>query len=215
MDLPSVLGPLKPIHGTLGGLPGAVAQGKELTALSIPGQLNEYWCWAAVTEGIWKFFQAARAQPQCQIAERVLRKASGECCDAKTNGACNLPFYLDRALAAANCFRVLVDLDVTFSAIVQEINDERPIGVRIDWGNGTGHFVVVSGWSVTAAGVEVLTVQDPWGPSTSIIPRSVLRSSYGAGEGSWTHSFYTQPPSTIGGGVPTDGHYRRELLGGH
>jgi hypothetical protein len=76
------------------------------------------------------------------------------------------------------------------ASIRGEIDGNRPLGARIGWSGGGGHFVVLGAYATSPAG-DFVTVEDPlFGPST--LPLSTFQSSY-QGSGTWTHTYWTQP----------------------
>src|SRR5262249_48545996 len=112
------------------------------------------------------------------------------CCPAGSNPACDVPWYLDRALQRVGHLNTWASGAVPMGTIQGEISGNRPLGARIAWNSGGGHFVVLSGYSTSPAG-DFVTVEDPiWAQST--LPLSVFQSAY-QGTGSWSHTYWTQP----------------------
>ena len=80
-----------------------------------------------------------------------------------------------------------------FSEVQREI-DAAPARMRqIAWYGGGGHFVVISGYRLSASGLELVEVADPLFPSSTIL-YDVLVSAYQnaqepSGGGEWTASF--------------------------
>jgi hypothetical protein len=151
-------------------------------------QLQSNWCWSAVTTSVSHFFNGGSAWTQCSLASTELGLA---CCPVGSNpGGCNVPWYLDRALQQTNNFNRIVAGAAAFTDVETEINSTRPLGVRIAWLGGGGHFVSITGYSSSAA-TDYVTVDDPiYGHSTLLY--SALCTNY-QGNGSWTHSYWTQP----------------------
>jgi hypothetical protein len=105
-------------------------------------------------------------------------------------GGCNVPWYLDRALQRTNNYDRIAAGAAAFNDVETEINSGRPLGVRIGWSGGGGHFVSITGYSSSAA-TDYVTVDDPiYGHST--LPYSTFCTNY-QGSGSWTHSYWLQP----------------------
>jgi hypothetical protein len=151
-------------------------------------QEDSNWCWAAVAVSVAQFYNAATAwSSQCDLASTELGKV---CCPPKSNPACNVPWYLDTSLARVGNLKRWAAGSQPLAAIRAEIDADRPLGVRIGWSIGGGHFVAVSGYWASSAG-DVVTVEDPlFGRSTWAL--SMFQSGY-QGHGSWTHSYWTQP----------------------
>jgi hypothetical protein len=64
------------------------------------------------------------------------------------------------------------------------VRDGRPLGVRIGWAGGGGHFVVLDGW----IGPASVDIQDPW-YGHSVYNYSVFTTRY-QGTGAWTDSYF-------------------------
>jgi hypothetical protein len=133
-------------------------------ALPLPFQERTYWCWAAVSKGVadW-YFQGNSQYRQCSIATSVLNV--GDCC----NGApCNKIYDLDKALAAVGHYSGETQyyssqgpFDMAQQSIQTEIDAGRPLGAKITWRDGSGHFVVVCGYSFSDVNNSTLYVADP------------------------------------------------------
>ncbi len=194
--LPSIFGPSAELPASpLGGRQPGQPASKQL-ALSIPKQEQNNWCWAAVAAGIGAFYNG-QAEAQCGLATKVLGKSpDNKCCTTSRGGECDHPFYLDSALQAVGCF---VDLDYTlpFQKVSEEIDQDRTLGIRVEWPNGSGHFVAVGGWRRSPSAEEYVTVHDPWEPRVEEVRLSALHGSYGTDRGRWTHSYLTakSPPA--------------------
>jgi len=105
-----------------------------------------------------------------------------------SSGACNQPWYLDRALTRTDNFASRSNGPASMSELRSQLSAGHPVGARIGWAGGGGHFVTISGCLDDATGV--LEVRDPiYG--TSEISIANFRSSY-QGSGSWTHTYYTK-----------------------
>ena len=103
---------------------------------------------------------------------------------------CNKDWYLDRALTRTGNLQSWVGNPVALSDVEHELNAGRPVGVRIGWAGGGGHFVVLDGYSDPGTGPGFLNVQDPiFGKSR--MPYSAFRNTY-HGDGAWTHTYYTR-----------------------
>lgn len=75
---------------------------------------------------------------------------------------------------------------LSFEEIMNQIDQGMPIGVRIGWFGGGGHFVVIRGYR-NPTGAELLSIADPWFVD-SIQYCDVFTSSY-LGRGEWTDTF--------------------------
>jgi hypothetical protein len=76
----------------------------------------------------------------------------------------------------------------SISKLRSQLGAGRPVGARVGWAGGGGHFVVISGCLDDATGI--LEVRDPiYG--TSEISVAAFAASY-QGSGSWTHTYFTE-----------------------
>lgn len=171
----------------LGVLPPAEApdaQGKQL-GLNMEIQQQSNWCWAAVATSVSRFYNPGSPWLQCTLVNAELGQWA--CCQNGNSPACNQPWYLDRALARTNHFVAWANGPTPLAAVMAELNNGRPVGVRIGWFGGGGHFVVVDAYSNTG----MVDVEDPyWGHST--IPVNTLSTAYRSA-GAWTHTYTTRP----------------------
>jgi papain like cysteine protease AvrRpt2 len=177
---PGVTGP------PLGGAPAAGTAGSLAFAMQTQQQSN--WCWSAVAVSVAGFYGTPNPTPQqCDLASQEL---SAACCPAGSNAACDVPWYLDKALQRVAHLNTWASGSAVMAVIQGEIKGDRPLGVRIAWSTGGGHFVVVSGYATPPTG-DLVTVEDPiWGQSTLLL--AVFQASY-QGSGSWSHSYWTTP----------------------
>jgi Papain-like cysteine protease AvrRpt2 len=103
---------------------------------------------------------------------------------------CNEPNVLDSPLNRADVLDHKQAASVGYDVIRQEIDGDRPIGWRIGWSGGGGHFAVIEGYQ--SFGDEWVAVDDPWlGPSDVAV--STLTGGMYQGSGSWTHTYFTRP----------------------
>jgi hypothetical protein len=145
-------------------------------------QLEELWCWAAVSASIAWYYSAATPWTQCEVASSVLR---GRACDDPRRF--NRVAHLHTALRAVKKFRKFLPRKLNVAEIRAELALYRPIGVLILWRDGTGHFVVIEAIR-ERGGVEILSIADPLYGSTPSIPYEEFCTAY-RGSGRWTQSF--------------------------
>jgi hypothetical protein len=150
-------------------------------------QTQTNWCWAATANSVSHYFSRWSTWAQCSIANAEL--GHNDCCQMPVPSDCNVPWYLDRALTRTNNF-VSITGPATFQQVRDQINIGRPVGARIGWSGGGGHFMVIYGYSLIG-GDEYFDIDDPiYGKSH--IPVSEFSTSY-QGTGTWTHTYYMKP----------------------
>ena len=152
-------------------------------------QIEDQWCWAAVSMSVDHYFSPSSTLSQCLIAREVLRPRA--CC--ADPDACNTPARLRDALQAIRRPFEVRRGPLSFDEVRTQIDAQLPVCVRIGWSRGGGHFVVISGYHVSPSGAKFVKVEDPLFPS-SIVPYDVLVFSYQnaqdrAGGGQWTTTF--------------------------
>ena len=155
--------------------------------LSMQQQLQANWCWAAVSSSISHYYNSDSAWTQCSIANSELSQSS--CCDDGASASCNQPWYLDQALTCVGHFSSVSSAVEMYNDVQVLVANKEPLGVRIGWLGGGGHFVAISGYT-SIGGTQFVDVEDPiYGSST--VTYQGFCTSY-QGNGTWTHSYRTQ-----------------------
>ncbi|HEY4265526.1 MAG TPA: papain-like cysteine protease family protein [Micropepsaceae bacterium] len=161
----------------------------ESTALNfnMQAQTQTNWCWAATSTSVSHFYWSASTWTQCSVASAELGRT--DCCNASVPSACNVSWYLDRALTRTSNLQSMVTGTIGFDAILAELRAGRVVGARIGWSGGGGHFMCIYGCS-RVIGTEYVDIDDPiYGKSH--ITLATFTSNY-QGSGSWTHTYYTK-----------------------
>ena len=157
---------------------------------AIQAQQQNNWCWAATSASVASYFEPATNWTQCAIADAEVGPA--DCCGAGAGGeTCNKPWFLDTALDRVGHFRQFSGGALSTTQVGVELASSTPVGVRIGWNGGGGHFVIVRGRFRDDNGVEYVSVSDPWGGVNSDVTYNAFRNNY-LGAGTWTHSYRTQ-----------------------
>lgn len=167
-------------------------------------QQQTNWCWAAVTAAIDHFMDPASSLKQCEIANFAvnnvrtnMQKPSfpGDCCQKMTPDY-NQQLSLHPPLIGIGRAGPAARGTLTFDQVREQIDKGVPIGVRIEWKDGTGHFVVISGYSI-APGMRTLMIQDPDSKTKTVeVPYEVFLTRY-RGLGHWdeTHRIAREQPA--------------------
>lgn len=142
------------------------------------------------------FYDSASRWTQCLVANSALPRT--DCCGdgAQDPNRCNKPWYLDVALATTGNLRQMNSGRLSFRDVQSEINNSAPIGCRVGWYGGGGHFMVIAGWLVAESGTEYIDVSDPIYLDTQMVFQE-FADRYQTG-GDWTHIYLTQS-SVLGG----------------
>ena len=164
---------------------GKLFSSKQL-AFNMQMQTESNWCWAAVSTSVSHFYWWLSTWTQCRVANAEL--GHNDCCNNPVPSACNVPWYLDRALTRTNNF-VSMTGQASFQQVKNEINAGRPVGARIGWNGGGGHFMMIYGYSRILS-MEYFDIDDPiFGKSHLAV--SDFASNY-RGSGTWTHTYFTK-----------------------
>lgn len=149
-------------------------------------QQQTQWCWSAVATSTSLFYNPRSGWTQCILVNQEFNQNS--CCQSGNGSSCNKPWYLERALQRTGNLERWNAGAASFNQVQQEIDARHPLGVRIGWSGGGGHFVILDGYD--AGNGQNLSIKDPWyGQST--YSYNAFKTGY-QGMGSWTHSYYTK-----------------------
>jgi hypothetical protein len=183
---------------------GASPTSGSLASYVTETQIQDNWCWAAVSISIADFYKTS-GWTQCTLAKTVFPY---DCCGADGAkvgpGGCNRPWNLDEPLTTVGHYDHRVDTTVTYGDVSTEIGLDHPLGCRIVWKSKSAHFVAIIGYSMDLSGIEWVDVGDP-AFGLSQVPYSDLVSNYRS-NGTWTNSYYTLPASAPIGGTVKSGN---------
>jgi hypothetical protein len=153
---------------------------------TMQAQTQSNWCWAATATSVSHFYWWFSPWVQCTVANAELGR--NDACHSPVPAGANVPWYLDKALTRTNNF-VSITGAATFTQVRNEIDAGRPVGARIGWNGGGGHFMVIYGYSIIA-GTTYFDIDDPiYGKSHLTV--NDFATNY-QGSGSWTHTYFTK-----------------------
>jgi hypothetical protein len=156
-----------------------------LLSFAMQSQEQSNWCWSAVATSTSLFYDTSSGWVQCTVVNDELGQTT--CCADGSTTDCNQVWFLERALTRTNNLNTWQAGSLSASAIRSQLSAGRPLGVRIGWSGGGGHFVILHGIDSSST----VTVSDPiYGTSTMSL--STFKTNY-QGTGSWTHSYLTRP----------------------
>ena len=160
---------------------------------TIEKQLHTQWCWAAVSVSVARFYRRWSPWTQCKV---VSKERGADCCQDGGRSECNQPHYLDRALECTGTLGQYFDHPLTQDDVRREIGRRSPLGCRVGWNHGGGHFIVITGYEDDADAMRVdLDDPDPFF-AASTYPWDEFLTRY-RGRGTWTHSYTTRGGSTM------------------
>ena len=152
-------------------------------------QQQTQWCWSATATSVALYYNSVSTWTQCSLVNAELGRT--DCCSAPSSNDCNQPWTLNTALTRVGHLASFTVGSTSFANLRTEIDNGRPLGVRIGWSGGGGHFNVLScyTWRLRPL-LQTIEVEDPW-YGTSVWDYDTFRTAY-QGSGSWTHSYKTQ-----------------------
>jgi hypothetical protein len=150
-------------------------------------QEQTQWCWAAVSNSVAAFYNPASTWTQCKIVNAELTQA--DCCVNGSSAACNKPWYLDKALTRVGHFASPLAGVKTTAEIDTILGNNTPLGVRVGWAGGGGHFLGLSAHYLSGA-IDYVTAVDPWYGKSEVV-YNTFKTQY-QGSGTWTHSYLTK-----------------------
>lgn len=148
-------------------------------------QTQTNWCWAATATSVSHFYYSLSTWTQCKVAGAELGLS---CCTTPVSMACNVPWYLDRALTRTNNY-VSISGPITTSKVLDELKHGRVVGARIGWSGGGGHFMVIRGWGRVGP-TEYFDIADPIYGNSHITVAEFTHNYQGSGH--WTHAYFTK-----------------------
>ena len=152
-------------------------------------QEQTQWCWSATATSVALYYNAVSTWTQCSLVNAEFGRS--DCCTSPASNNCNLPWTLDTALTRVGHLAAVTGTTTTFADLRTELDNGRPLGARIGWSGGGGHFNIVScyTWNLLLR-AQTLQIEDPW-YGTSVWDYDTFRTAY-QGTGSWTHSYRTK-----------------------
>jgi hypothetical protein len=160
---------------------------RSFTMLNQSPQLNL--CWAAAAASTVNYLAGRRSLRKCEVAQdRRPPPAAVDCC--ATLDQCDVEGSVSQSLRKRQRLRRVDQGKPLIQTIKDEIDNDKPVCVRIEWlSTSVGHFVVITGYS-GVPGSEMIQVKDPL-----FTDRSVDFDSFPAQyeEGAdWTHTIFTK-----------------------
>ena len=153
---------------------------------NMQAQTQSNWCWAATATSVSRFHSLLCGWTQCKVASKEL---SQTCCTSPVPGACNVPWYLDKALKRTNNFVSMQSGTITWSQIKTQLQNGVVVGARQGWSGGGGHFMVIHGVSRFGT-TYYLHIDDPiYGKN--VMTYDQFATNY-QGSGTWTHTYFTK-----------------------
>lgn len=155
--------------------------------ITVKEQLKSRWCWAAIASAVGNYYQTISLD-QIEIAAILLHDFdNGEGLYSEDEIiARNVNFKLDVALKQVNCFSHWTIGKPIFERIQFEINQGRPLGVRLEWFKGGAHYILIKGYNDEG---KILIEDSLHGPSSQNFNQ--FPDNYRESGAVWTETFWT------------------------
>ena len=151
-------------------------------------QEQTYWCWAASTVSVAKYYNSAAPWSQCTLANAEFSR-NDACVAAGQVSPCNWGNWPDSALQRVGNLNQRVNGALTTVQLGAEIAKSAPVALNVSWRGGGGHILALRGRSL-GNGVEHVSVGDPW-YGDSDWTYDAFRNNY-QGAGTWDVSYKTK-----------------------
>ncbi len=145
---------------------------------NLEAQEQTFWCWAAVTAGIQRFFEPASTLSQSEVVKACLGHTNNEILE------------LAKALKKMGTLVCSHEAVPALGEIRKQLSAGLPVPVRIGWTRqkgkrreltGSGHFVVITGVlqrDDRGDDDTLVRVSDPKNGMASYVPYGILKNSY-------------------------------------
>lgn len=155
-------------------------------AFAVQRQQQTNWCWCAVTVSISNSY--GDNLNQCGFANTELGR--NDCCGTggPDTGKCNVTHYTKSALMTAGHFASAHGGGPSVDEARSEVDNGRPIALRIEWSGGGRHAIALYGY---LAKTDYVAVDDPANGPTDVLI-GTLNASY-LGSGSVIETLFTAP----------------------
>lgn len=156
--------------------------------IAVGEQLKSRWCWAAIASAVANYYQTMRIT-QVEVVNSLLPDpdAGNGLYSEQELLERNINFKLDVALKYVNCFSHWTIGKPVFERIQFEINQGRPMGVRLEWFKGGAHYILVNGYNDRDGSI---IIEDPLhGPSVQAYNK--FPDNYRESGAVWTETFWT------------------------
>lgn len=157
--------------------------------IELERQLKSRWCWASLACAIARYYETMDVQ-QAQFAAELLKNVDAEhnIYPIEDQLEKNVDFKLDVALKYAGCFSHWSAGKPTFDRLKFEINQGRPLCVRLEWLKGGAHYIMIKGYDWEKGTV---LIDDPL-HGLDRMPFENFPEKYRVSGAVWTETYWTK-----------------------
>lgn len=156
--------------------------------ITLGQQLKSRWCWASLASGIAGYYKTMDIL-QVQLADELVKSidCEHEIYSLEDRQEKNVNFKLDAALKYVGCFSHWSAGKPNFDRLKFEINQGRPLCVRLEWLNGGAHYVLIKGYDWQKGTV---LIDDPL-HGLDRMPFEDFPEKYRISGAVWTETYWT------------------------
>lgn len=121
--------------------------------LTVDKQKLSNWCWAAIGVSLSRYYNRKEVSQE-YVAAAIFNVADDEE-NILNNKEFNTDQRLDKVLELLSCFSHWSLGKPSFDRIKVEINNGRPVCVRIQWYKGGSHYVVIKGYRDKGTSLQI------------------------------------------------------------
>jgi hypothetical protein len=161
--------------------------------IHVKKQLKSRWCWVAIACAVGEYYQTCNLRQKDLV--RILLKDIDNKESQYSKGEIkerNINFKLDIALKFVNGFSHWTIGKPSFERIQFEINQGRPVCIRLEWFKGGAHYVLVRGYNSEQ---ETIFIEDSLHGS-GIESFKNFPDKYCKSGAVWTETFWTSKIQT-------------------
>jgi hypothetical protein len=157
----------------------------------IERQMMPFWCWAASTVSLCRFYKNDDTITQQQFASKMLGLPI--CNLLRPNpGICNRTFdYGDAINAAGLLAGDPIDRSLDPVEIMREMDNNHPIGCLMNIPDVGGHAVILCEGRQDSDGNLYVRIADPFDASLRMMPYQEFRNNYRQVGGQWSWTYLT------------------------
>jgi hypothetical protein len=168
------------------GEPAGTPSSSKVLDFTMQTQTQTLWCWAATAVSVSRFLNSSSTWTQCKVANEALHLST--CCNGGASDECDTVGFLEKALEIVDNFERTEDRRVGLAELKQEIDLGRPLCLRVQWPNGSGHFVAIYGYDN-----DVLHISDPYPYyRTSKLEYDDFPRRYQKRRATWTDTYWVK-----------------------
>lgn len=125
----------------------SLAENECYLEIQLEQQLRSRWCWVSLASAIARYYKTMQVE-QARLADELVKitDTEYEIYSPEERLQKNVNFKLDVALKHVRCFSHWSTGKPNFERVKFEINQGRPLCVRLEWRKGGAHYIMIKGY---------------------------------------------------------------------